>query len=93
MAEIHCPACGESDRITGARRGEVIELHCEACGARWERDPTRRCRKCGSDNLRYTPRPLWEKGRGDQRTPAGRFDAWMCNDCGETDATAPGELP
>ncbi len=86
---FECPDCGESQHIRGERRAGVIELTCQTCGAGWQRDPTRRCRACGSDNLRYTPRPLWEKGRGDQRTPAGRIDAYACNDCGERDAVPP----
>lgn len=74
---------------------DLIQLHCEACGHRWERDVTRRCRLCGSDDIRLTPEPLWEKGRGEQRTPAGFRDAYACNACGGRDVlsgspTAPG---
>ena len=50
-----------------------------------QRGTRRRCRSCGSENLRYTPKPLWEKGRGEQRTPTERIDAYACNDCGEAD--------
>ncbi len=85
--DIACPACGEADRLSGSRSGEVIALSCDACGHRWERDTRPSCRHCGSHDLRYTPKPLWEKGRGDQRTPAGRYDAYACNACGETDVT------
>ncbi len=88
MALVACPECGETSELSGSPAADgTIELTCGACGARWARDPTRRCVQCGSDDLRYTPRPLWEKGRGDQRTPAGRFDAWACNACGRADAT------
>lgn len=87
MISIACPACGEAERLSGSRDGEAIAMTCGSCGHRWERDTTPRCRHCGSDDLRYTPKPLWEKGRGDQRTPAGRFDAWACNACGRADAT------
>ena len=61
-----CPRCGEADRLTGTASGDVITSSCGACGASWERDTTRRCRACGSDNLHYAPKPLWEKGRGEQ---------------------------
>ena len=88
-ASTTCPRCEESERIEGERREDTIVLTCAACGKRWERDTSKRCRSCGSDNLRYTPRPLWEKGRGEQRTPAGRIDAYFCNDCGDTDAVPP----
>ncbi|MEE8331846.1 MAG: hypothetical protein V3R84_08745 [Acidimicrobiia bacterium] len=88
MALTQCPECGESERLSGQQAGETISLRCAACGASWERETTRRCRNCDSDDLRYTPKPLWEKGRGEQRTPAGRIDAYACNACGEADVVA-----
>lgn len=88
MADIKCPNCGEAEHLRGTRRDEIIDLRCESCGTRWQRDPTPRCNLCGSTELRYTPKPLWEKGRGDQRTPAGRIDAYACNACGGRDVTS-----
>ncbi len=89
MQEIACPSCGESERLRGARRGgPVVELVCEVCGATWERDARPRCRICGSDDLRYAPEPLWERGRGEQRTPAGRRQAYDCYACGAKDVTS-----
>ena len=73
--------------------GDLIALTCDACGADWQRDPTARCGLCGSDVLIYTPKPLWEKGRGDQRTPAGRIDAYYCVDCGGRDVTSSNPIP
>jgi len=91
--DIACPDCGERERMTGIRNGQTIELVCDRCGVRWERDPTLRCRLCGSDTLRYTPRPLWERGRGEQRTPAGRIDAYSCDSCGGRDVTSSHPTP
>ncbi len=88
MPDISCPECGETDRLRGERHGDRIRLRCETCRATWERDPTPRCGLCGSTDLRYTPKPLWERGRGDQRTPAGRIDAYACNACGGRDVTS-----
>ncbi len=88
MLDIVCPDCDERSDLRGTRRGDQIMLRCGACGATWERDPTRRCRLCGATDLRYTPKPLWEKGRGDQRTPAGRIDAYACNQCGGRGVTS-----
>jgi hypothetical protein len=89
MAEIACPDCGEGERLRGSARSDgTIELTCEACGSSWERDARPRCRLCGSDDLRYVPRPLWERGRGEQRTPAGRRDAYDCYACGGRDVTS-----
>jgi predicted RNA-binding Zn-ribbon protein involved in translation (DUF1610 family) len=89
MRQIACPSCGEEERLRGTtRKDSVVELRCEACGATWERDASPKCRLCGSDDLRYAPRPLWERGRGTQRTPAGRLDAYDCYACGGKDVTS-----
>jgi hypothetical protein len=89
MSLVTCPSCDESEDLSGERGDDgTIVVVCGACGASWERDVRLRCRVCGSENLEYAPRPLWERGRGEQRTPAGRFDAYDCIDCGQADATA-----
>lgn len=85
---LSCPQCGEGERLRGESSGHAIDLTCGACGATWQRDTTRRCRHCGSADLRYAPQPLWEKGRGCQRPPAGRIDAYACNSCGKGDVVA-----
>lgn len=88
MPAITCPACGEEDRLSGERRADdALEITCEACGTVWERSH-RRCALCGSDDLAYTPKALWEKGRGDQHTPAGRIDSYRCYVCGGFDVTS-----
>lgn len=88
MPEISCPSCGERDRLEGRRSDPTIEIECGSCGAVWERDASPRCGLCGSTDLDYTPEPLWERGRGEQRTPAGRLDAWACRSCGGQDVTS-----
>jgi len=86
MPEIACPSCGEQDRLRGVTTADgVVQIVCEACDATWERDARTRCRLCGSDDLKYVPRPLWERGRGEQRTPAGKRHAWDCYACGGRD--------
>jgi hypothetical protein len=65
LPEISCPSCGETEHLRGRRETKGLVITCDACGARWERDVRRRCRLCGSEDLRYTPQPLWERGRGD----------------------------
>jgi hypothetical protein len=74
--------------LRGRRETEGLVISCDACGASWERDVRRRCRLCRSEDLRYTPQPLWERGRGNQRTPAGRVDARACNSCGGRNVTS-----
>lgn len=94
MPPIVCPSCNEQDDLEGARSPDgVLQITCGACGTVWDRDLTRRCRLCGSTNLRATPRPLWEKGRGDQRTPAGRIEAYACNACDGRDVTSSRPVP
>lgn len=68
---ITCPTCGEDDDLSGAPRPDGhLDLTCGACGHVWDRDAERRCKLCGSPDLEYAPKALWERGRGDQRTPA-----------------------
>jgi hypothetical protein len=88
LPEISCAWCGETEHLRGRRETKGLVITCDACGARWERDVRRGCRLCGSEDLRYTPQPLWERGRGDQWTPAGRVDAWACNSCGGRNVTS-----
>lgn len=94
MPTIVCPSCGDDENLSGSRRptGE-LEVTCLACDTRWDRDTERRCALCGSTDLEYTPRPLWEKGRGDQRTPAGRIAAYACWSCGGRDVTSARPVP
>lgn len=93
MPAIACPNCGEDDRLSGKRRpDDSVEITCEACGHVWERSQ-HRCALCGSDDLAYTPKALWEKGRGDQRTPAGRIDSYRCHSCGGFDVTSSNPRP
>ena len=67
----------------------MIHVTCEVCGERWRRDLRRKCRFCGSEDLRYTPVTLWSAGRGTMKTPSGEQEAWACNACGGTDVTRP----
>lgn len=94
MPAILCPECGEDDDLSGARQPDgALQVSCGSCGAIWERGGPPRCRLCGSDDLAYAPKPLWEKGRGDQRTPAGRIDAYRCYECGGQDVTSSDPIP
>lgn len=94
MATIACPTCAEDDDLSGTRRPDgTLEITCLACGAVWDRDAERRCRLCGSADLEYTPKPLWERGRGEQRTPAGKIAAYACWSCGGRDVTSAAPVP
>jgi hypothetical protein len=94
VSELVCPSCGEQEELRGSRRDDgTLEISCESCGTSWDRDTQRRCKLCGSTDLAYRPKPLWEKGRGDQRTPAGEIPAWSCYDCGGRDVTSANPRP
>ena len=95
MPAIACPQCGEADDLAGTRQPDgSLEITCQACGAAWERGSKEpRCRLCGSDDLEYTTKPLWEKGRGEQRTPVGRIHAYYCHACGGRDVTSASPVP
>lgn len=95
MPLVACPACGEDEELTASERAAsgAVTIRCNSCGHEWVRDPSLRCRLCGSEDLRYTPEPLWEKGRGEQRTPAGRRDAYACWTCGGRRVTSSNPVP
>ncbi len=90
MAIIACPACGEDEALEGTRSdAHTLDVECTACGAAWQRHTDRRCALCGSTDLKYTPRDVLERSRGNQHTPTGRIDAWACYSCGGRDVTGP----
>ena len=94
MPAITCPACGEEDDLTGVRvADDTLQVTCDSCGVTWDRSTAPRCGLCGSTDLAPTPKPLWEKARGNQRTPAGFLDAWRCWTCGGRDVTSDEPVP
>lgn len=94
MAEVVCPGCGEDEDLQGERRDDAVVVTCGACGTRFDRDLTRRCTACGSDELVPVSTNLLEdSGRGDMTTPTGIVQRWLCWRCGAVDATAPEATP
>lgn len=79
--EVTCPRCGESERLTGERSGDVIRLRCEACETLWERDPSPRCRSCEGDDLQPVVQAIVEKGRGTQLSVVGTRIVHLCRSC------------
>lgn len=93
MPAIACPRCDEDEQLSGERRDDdTVVITCERCGTTWERGG-RRCGSCGSTEVEYAPKALWEKGRGDQHTPAGRIDSYRCCTCGGFDVTSSNPKP
>lgn len=94
MPVIVCPHCHEDENLSGEQRDGRRVLTCERCGHVWDRDTVPRCRLCGSDDLEAVPTStLEEAGRGDQRTPSGIRDAYVCWSCGARDATSGNPVP
>ena len=81
--EVSCPSCGEDDRLTGSRSGEVIRLVCEACGESCERDPSPRCATCRGNDLQAVVLAIVEKGRGTQLSVVGTRVVYLCRSCDE----------
>lgn len=78
---LSCPDCGEIDDLAGIRDGDRITVTCNACGRSWERDLTRRCPICGSDDLQDVPLAIVEKGRGTQLSVVGTRSVHLCSVC------------
>lgn len=94
MLQVACPACGETDDLTGHRVDDRIEITCGACGAQFDRDTTPTCRLCGSTDLQAVrTSTLREAGRGDQWAPSGVRVAWFCWSCTGRDVTSPNLVP
>jgi Zn ribbon nucleic-acid-binding protein len=79
--DISCPACGESETMTGRRTGDVIRLTCGACGHGWTRDPSPQCWRCGRRDLVAVPLAILERGRGTQLSVVGTRTVHLCPEC------------
>lgn len=86
--EIACPACGEQDDLAGRRiedpdtdGAELIRISCGACETEWDRNPSRRCPRCGSGDLYAAPVAVIEKSRGTQLSIVSTRSKYLCWTC------------
>lgn len=79
--EIACPACGEVDDLRGEPIDGLIRIACGPCGTVWDRDPTRRCPRCGSADLYEAPVAVIEKSRGTQLSIVSTRAEYLCWHC------------
>ena len=79
--EIACPACGETDDLSGERDGDLIRIRCASCDAVWHRDPERRCPRCQAGDLYAAPVAVVEKSRGTQLSIVSTRSVHLCWSC------------
>lgn len=79
--EVACPACGETDDLTGSRDTESISLSCRSCGMEWDRSLARTCDTCGGDDIQTVPLAILEKSRGTQLSMVGTRGIHLCSVC------------
>jgi predicted RNA-binding Zn-ribbon protein involved in translation (DUF1610 family) len=79
--DIACPACGESENLTGERSDENVVINCGACGQSWERPTSPTCPTCGSNELQPVPLAIVERSRGTQLSVVGIRNVNLCPVC------------
>lgn len=81
MGPVICPSRGETEALKGEPAESGIWITCERCGARWERDATPTCPKCGGRDVRPFPEPLIQRARGNAYSVVGESTIYLCRDC------------
>ncbi|MQA84306.1 MAG: hypothetical protein GEV03_06705 [Streptosporangiales bacterium] len=79
--EFACPACGETENLTGERRPDGIHLTCGACGNTWPRYAARACATCGGTRLHERTQALTQYSRGTQLSVVGWQKVPLCETC------------
>lgn len=78
--ERRCPACGETQALSGTERDGRIHIVCETCGTSWFRQD-RVCAGCGSPGPVALPQVLTTHPRGNQLAIIGRREISLCRSC------------
>jgi hypothetical protein len=77
-----CPACGESEDLSGRPTDEGIRITCEKCGTDWLRDAAPvGCATCGGTDLQDRPQPVTAYSRGTQVSIIGWRNVPLCVSC------------
>lgn len=79
--DIACPACGETEGLTGIRGVGTIDLTCDVCSATWIRSLAKRCDTCGGDDIQTVPLAIVERSRGTQLSVLGTRPIDLCSQC------------
>lgn len=80
MPEPICPACGESQALTGRPVEGDIVITCGRCGAEWERGAPR-CKRCGREGGTSAPQQMTRHPRGTLLAVVGVRQTLLCSDC------------
>jgi predicted RNA-binding Zn-ribbon protein involved in translation (DUF1610 family) len=86
--DVRCPACGESEELSGRRSDGEILLTCHTCGYDGPRIAKRRCETCGGDDVLERPKALVERSRGTQLSVVGYTTIALCRVCDADDLAA-----
>lgn len=82
IRHIVCPACGETEELTGSPGPDGIEITCDKCAATWLRDAAPVvCAKCGRDEVVFRPQALTGYSRGTQVSILGWRHIPLCPVC------------
>lgn len=79
--EICCPQCGEAEDLAGQPIDQLIRITCGLCDTQWDRDPQRRCSRCGDSDLYAAPVAVIEKSRGTQLSIVSTNSEYLCWTC------------
>ncbi|MPZ25929.1 MAG: hypothetical protein GEV12_05640 [Micromonosporaceae bacterium] len=80
--QLTCPACGETDELTGRPGPDGIQITCDTCGADWLRDAApATCASCGETELVHRPQATTAYSRGTQVSIVGWRQLPLCVTC------------
>jgi predicted RNA-binding Zn-ribbon protein involved in translation (DUF1610 family) len=81
MRQFDCPACGETEEVSGRSTVDGIVLTCARCGHEWPRDDTPRCATCGGTEISRVARAVLAGGRATVMSVVGQQLVPVCADC------------
>ncbi len=87
-----CPACGESDDLSGRPASDDIEITCGACGTSWLRGDAR-CKGCGAAGGTPYRQVMTRTPRGNQVAVVGHREVVLCPACDAAAVAAAAAAP
>lgn len=81
VVSVSCDSCGETDKLSGVRADDHIDLTCGSCGNEWVRPLYPVCPTCRGTDLQTVPLAIIEKSRGTQLSILGTRPVSLCSKC------------